>query len=174
MKSRMISQAARLRRLVRYLTRYPAPTRQAPLTFEQRVSWDRWLLRRFRWYGALAPRRRLCPVCGWRGWAFLPFVGEAWTARNQRCPRCLAKPRHRALACYLEPLLAGSRRLRVLDVAGLRAFKAFCERRGAQYIHVQLGYAREMGSRGRPNAGALRRPDVRCDRVLSRAGAHTR
>jgi SAM-dependent methyltransferase len=71
-------------------------------------------------------------------------VAETYTYRDQRCPRCLSHGRHRALACYLESLLAGSRRLRVLDVGGFRVFKSFFERRGAWYIDTQLGFSPEI------------------------------
>lgn len=39
-----------------------------------------------------------CPICGWSGAAFRPFVGPGYFTPNEVCPSCLAASRHRLFA----------------------------------------------------------------------------
>lgn len=44
-----------------------------------------------------ARRPVTCPLCGWEGLRFRPYVGAGWVRRNNTCPACGSQERHRLL-----------------------------------------------------------------------------
>ena len=47
-------------------------------------------------YSRTGLAKRHCPVCGWKGANFLPFLAIGYVDFQVRCPRCQCHPRHRA------------------------------------------------------------------------------
>lgn len=79
----------------------PSGVRRRLLRLRQRAFE---LANRLTWRGLRAVERvpgttRVeCPICGWTGAAFRPFVGPGYFTRNEMCPACSAASRHRLFA----------------------------------------------------------------------------
>jgi len=94
----------------RLLTRYAALLEAALDAVERRVG----------------HRSVECPVCGWSGLRFRPYVGPGWVRRNNTCPACGSQERHRLFWLLAQPELrapstgADGRRLYLAPEPSLR------------------------------------------------------
>ena len=63
-----------------------------------------------------------CPVCGWTGLRFRPYVGPGWVRRNNTCPACGSQERHRLFWLLAQPELRArnGRRLYLAPEQSLR------------------------------------------------------
>jgi SAM-dependent methyltransferase len=93
----------------------------------------------------LLPRRVQCPVCGWRGNTFHPYVSGRHITPRANCPRCESKPRHRVLYLYLQRELAGGGTRTLLDFAPVPSFsRALGRLPGVRYLSADLNSRRAM------------------------------
>ena len=90
----------------RMLTRYTAALERALGAAERRVG----------------HRSVECPICGWKGLRFRPYVGPGWVRHGNTCPSCGSQERHRLFWLLAQPeLRAGDgRRLYLAPEASLR------------------------------------------------------
>ncbi len=93
----------------------------------------------------LLPRRVECPVCGWCGNVFHPYVSGRNITPGANCPRCDSKPRHRVLYLYLQRELASSTARTLLDFAPAPWFSIALGRLpGVRYLSADLNSRRAM------------------------------
>lgn len=86
---------------------------------------------RFRVHG------RHCPLCGWHGFAFLPFGNERQRRDDAFCPGCQSVERHRLAYVLLKDRLgAGHRTLHVAPEPGI---KPWLRSLSNDYLSVGLG-----------------------------------
>lgn len=98
---------------------------------------------------------RVCPICGWRGDAFLPDESES----DVMCPVCWARPRHRLLQLVLDELDIPARGGRVLHVSpkGEEGLEKRFRKRASHYLSIDKGGVWNAFSAG----GAMREMDLR-------------
>lgn len=98
---------------------------------------------------------RVCPICGWRGDAFLPDESEP----DVMCPVCRARPRHRLLQLVLNELKIPRPGGRVLHVSpkGEEGLEKRFRQRASMYLSIDKGGVWNAFSSG----GAMREMDLR-------------
>jgi SAM-dependent methyltransferase len=69
---------------------------------------------------------RRCPVCGWRGRTFHPYLtGDLRILPQEKCPECDASPRHRLFMLYALRNRLFAKRSTVLDFSPLPVHASF-------------------------------------------------
>jgi len=84
------------------------------------------------------PSRYGCPLCGWRGWTFLPFVYTAYVRRGAICPNCRGLERHRAFALFLGRELARASAGKALEIGGAPGFRRVFREANWEYISLDI------------------------------------
>ncbi len=97
----------------------------------------------------ILPRDRVkCNICGWRGRRFYPNTGPGYDELDSFCAGCLCLGRQRSLVVLLRHRLDFfNSKSRVIEVAPMRDFQAFCLRhKNLDYVSFDIErFAMERG-----------------------------
>lgn len=129
-----------MRALLRRWILWPRVSHTRPLSAEEVDEWREYLYRRCALWNRFAARQRQCPLCGWSGWTYLPFVHNIYIRRGAACPKCGALERHRAFTILLRRELSRLPAGKALEVSPVFefGFKSLFLEAGWEYLSLDI------------------------------------